>query len=234
MSKRKQIPASARKPIKRKAKDKPKRPLSAYNFFFKEERQKIVKAVFCEDESFRKKIDPDLTADHIKKLKKENGTVSFEEMGKIIGCRWKFVADTPNRAFHCMSLAKADKERYEKEKKAYDQKIEQMRINVDRSSNTMDAPSHQMHYYMQRQQQGMWNPHGHLNYNNSCVTGTNAQCGYTQMPMARSYNPYNVRDAPHASDHHYGNNAPEQNNIGVAFQQRPRSDNPYSFPIPIR
>ena len=115
-------PISARKPIKkRKPKDKPKRPLSAYNYFFKEERAKISNAVCCNDAKRQKEIDPDLTADLIEKLKKSNGKVRFEELGKLIGLRWKDISSDPERASHFASLAETDKERYKMDIKTYNE-----------------------------------------------------------------------------------------------------------------
>jgi len=109
-----------KRPTKKKPKDKPKRPLSAYNFFFKEEREKIIKVVLAEDPSAVKQ-DPDddgfLDSETIGRLKKEGGKVSFEEMGKIIGQRWKNI--DPDRLSKYAELAAEDTERYKTEMQAY-------------------------------------------------------------------------------------------------------------------
>jgi len=112
--------AVIKRPTKKKPKDKPKRPLSAYNFFFKEEREKILKIVVAEDPS---KLQTDPEADDylgeaaIGRLKKEGGKVSFEEMGKIIGQRWKNI--DPDRLSKFSEKASEDTERYKKEMQAY-------------------------------------------------------------------------------------------------------------------
>jgi hypothetical protein len=60
--------------------------LSAYNFFFKEEREKILKVVLSEDPKELQGDDTEsydyLSEEDINRLKKEGGKVSFEEMGK--------------------------------------------------------------------------------------------------------------------------------------------------------
>jgi HMG (high mobility group) box len=111
---------AAKRPTKKKPKDKPKRPLSAYNFFFKEEREKILKVVLAEDPST---VDNDpnsedyLDDDQLRRLRKEGGKVSFEEMGKLIGQRWKNI--DPDRLTRFSELASEDTERYKKEMQTY-------------------------------------------------------------------------------------------------------------------
>jgi hypothetical protein len=128
---------------KKKPNDKPKRPLSSYNFFFKTERKKILekvglfeelekrenKADSGEDELPAPKIqnnpeDEDyLDEETLGRLRKEGGKVSFEEMGKVIGQRWKNI--DPDRLQKFSELAAEDTERYKKEMQSYNAKQEQ-------------------------------------------------------------------------------------------------------------
>jgi hypothetical protein len=109
-----------KRPTKKKPKDKPKRPLSAYNFFFKEEREKILKVVLAEDPEKcdnEEKSDDYLDDEALGRLRKEGGKVSFEEMGKLIGQRWKNI--NPDRLTRYSELAAEDTERYKKEMQSY-------------------------------------------------------------------------------------------------------------------
>jgi hypothetical protein len=114
------VASGIKRPTRKKPKDKPKRPLSAYNFFFKEEREKILKIVLAEDPS---KVENDKDSeDYIDdammlRLKKEGGKVSFEEMGKLIGQRWKGI--DPDRLSKYSEMAAEDTERYKKEMLSY-------------------------------------------------------------------------------------------------------------------
>mmetsp|Transcript_9296 Transcript_9296/g.13611 ORF Transcript_9296/g.13611 Transcript_9296/m.13611 type:complete len:367 (-) Transcript_9296:237-1337(-) len=114
-------PISIKRPTRKKPKDKPKRPLSAYNFFFKEEREKILKVILADDPKSTDVNDPEdpdfLNDELIGKLKKDDGKVSFEEMGKLIGKRWKSIE--PGRHSKYSELAADDTERYKKEMRTY-------------------------------------------------------------------------------------------------------------------
>jgi len=114
------LPSSSKRPTRKKPKDKPKRPLSAYNFFFKEEREKILKIVLAEDPKTVEN-DPEsedfINDEMMGRLKKDGGKVSFEEMGKLIGQRWKNI--DPDRLSKYSELAAEDTERYKKEMQSY-------------------------------------------------------------------------------------------------------------------
>ena len=98
--------------------DMPRRPLSAYNIFFKDERAKMLAETSekrgpgesNEGESKAAKVE-DETGDS--KSKK----IGFEDMAKTIGKRWKALDD--NDIAKYKALAKEDMERYRKEMDEY-------------------------------------------------------------------------------------------------------------------
>lgn len=63
-----------------------------------------------------------LDEETLKRLKKEGNKVSFDEMGKIIGARWKNI--DPDRLQRFSELAAEDAERYKKEMKSYNSRQE--------------------------------------------------------------------------------------------------------------
>ena len=166
------VVASTKRASKKKPKDKPKRPLSgtlhvfffkdnvlfcalflfflpqqhiAYNFFFKEEREKILKILLAKENGDTKvENDPEsddyVPEDQINRLRKEGGKVSFEEMGKIIGTRWKNI--DPDRLNKYSELATEDTERYKKEMAEYNGRQEaKMRSESVRIANEALKPS---------------------------------------------------------------------------------------------
>jgi len=139
----KKVPSAVKKTTKKKPKDKPKRPLSAYNFFFKEEREKILKVVLAEDPAkFQSNPESNDYLDEaaIGRLKKEGGKVSFEEMGKIIGQRWKNI--DPDRLSGYSEMASEDTERYKAEMQAYNGRQEaKMRLEVKMPPINYPPPS---------------------------------------------------------------------------------------------
>lgn len=85
------------KPAKmRKPKDMPRRPLSAYNIFFKEERTKMIREASKGGAAT---------------------TVGFEALAKTIGQRWKILRE--REANRYKDLAKADMERYRQQMELY-------------------------------------------------------------------------------------------------------------------
>lgn len=84
----------SRRSAKKKPKGLPKRPLSAYNLFFQHERIRVYAAA-------------------------ESGRVSFEELGKLVGKRWRALSDMERKKYD--KLADAEVERYRQERNAYEE-----------------------------------------------------------------------------------------------------------------
>lgn len=97
----------AKKP-KRKEKGRPKRPLSAYNLFFKDERPKILK-----DQKKQQETDGDS-----KEI--EDKRIGFQNLAKIIGQRWHDLS--PERTEYYKALASKDMVRYRSEMEIFSQK----------------------------------------------------------------------------------------------------------------
>jgi hypothetical protein len=113
---------------------KPKRPMSAYNFFFKEERSsiaaklssannrdeinRVLEALGAHDMGLDRKPSA-TTPDYSLTTKKKmfNGFVSFEDIGKIIGHRWRSISGALLAKY--TTLADADTIRYQNVLKKY-------------------------------------------------------------------------------------------------------------------
>ena len=95
--------------------EKPKRPLTAYNIFFREERQRLLETL-----PVLKNV----------KSKKAHGKISFPDLAKRISCEWKRIS--PSSKVHYCELACKDKMRYYRE-------MEEWRAY--RSSGTEDIDS---------------------------------------------------------------------------------------------
>jgi hypothetical protein len=144
---------SGKKSRPKKPKNKPKRPLSAYNIFFKDERAYILsgipdKADDDEDDEDEddKKTDEDgadgeegengekkKTAGK-KRKRIPHGKIGFESLAKIVGQRWKELAGDELDKYK--KLAEDDMKRYRKEMEAYVQKqregLEQSREHLEK------------------------------------------------------------------------------------------------------
>mmetsp|Transcript_55109 Transcript_55109/g.152637 ORF Transcript_55109/g.152637 Transcript_55109/m.152637 type:complete len:455 (-) Transcript_55109:106-1470(-) len=140
---------SGKKARPKKPKNKPKRPLSAYNIFFKDERQKILSTIPDKKEGEDDDEDDDEEEEE-KKTKTEegededkaegeggkaagakkasgkkrkrvpHGKIGFESLAKIVGQRWKELP--PEELDVYKKRAEEDMKRYRKEMEAYVQK----------------------------------------------------------------------------------------------------------------
>mmetsp|Transcript_1516 Transcript_1516/g.2371 ORF Transcript_1516/g.2371 Transcript_1516/m.2371 type:complete len:465 (-) Transcript_1516:411-1805(-) len=97
----------------KKPKDMPRRPLSAYNIFFKEERAKILESATAEGHPAPGHEND--TED--RKTRAPHGKIGFENLAKTIGRRWKSL--NPSHLERFKVLAHEDMERYRREMDEY-------------------------------------------------------------------------------------------------------------------
>jgi hypothetical protein len=118
--------------MKRKNKDpeKPSRPLSGYNLFFRDERAKLLMPVGGDGEDLPSLSSisgepgvsssapsfSSIDSESLEKMGRRN-QVGFEKMGQIVSSRWNTL-DATTRARY-QTLAEGDRERYQREMKAY-------------------------------------------------------------------------------------------------------------------
>ena len=193
--------SSSQKPIKHKSKDRPKRSLSAYNYFFSDERKKITTAVNCDDDTYRNEIDPYLTKQQFEKLKAGSSKEKFEMIGKLIGSRWRNINE--EKIAHYDSLAESDKKRHANELETYKQRNHFM----GQESTLLIG-----HIYVNPQEQYMAPPHmqsrpytmdrSHMGYVPSYSNGSG--CG--RKPTMASPNHCYMPSYP-ANYDHYGHYA---------------------------
>lgn len=100
------------KKARKKPKDKPKRPLSAYNIFFKEERSRILEEIPKNDSK-----DDQEEESGRKRKKRPHGKIGFESLAKVIGKRWKELP--PEKAEYYKKKASEDMLRYKREMEVY-------------------------------------------------------------------------------------------------------------------
>jgi hypothetical protein len=97
---------------------KPKRPLSAYNIFFKEERQRILDEL--PPEILKHEIEYKTSGRRRKQLSAKellHSKVDFHHLAKMVGQRWRKLPTSELEKYK--SIANADFQRYKKEISAY-------------------------------------------------------------------------------------------------------------------
>jgi hypothetical protein len=93
---------------RKKPKDRPKRPLSAYNVFFKEERARIL--------------------EEVEQSPMPNGKIGFQNLAKMIGKRWHELDPDSMKSYK--KKAETDMVRYKQEMFAYAATQQQNRLSA--------------------------------------------------------------------------------------------------------
>lgn len=105
--------------------DRPKRPLSAYNLFFQQQRAEMLAALPVRAQG---------------KPAKSHGKIGFKKMARVIGARWKALDDASRAPFQ--QLAAQEKKRHAHELKLYRQRqLTSFAIHRQPPASTFDIPT---------------------------------------------------------------------------------------------
>jgi len=132
--------------------EKPKRSLSAYNFFVKEERANILANI--DSDSTLKSSKGEIASNRSRPMKKRrmidtakknleqtgNG-ISFEQIGKMIGERWQVVKANPEVFKKYENLAFEDHKRYDREMNEYNERKKKILFPLLHSKSQTSQPS---------------------------------------------------------------------------------------------
>lgn len=100
-------------------KEKPKRPLSSYNYFFQQQRKKILE---------QREIRPE------GKPRRSHGKIGFAELARTISARWKTI--DPETRLYFDELAARDKKRYTKEMEKWKKEQDALLVGQQITSST--------------------------------------------------------------------------------------------------
>eukprot|EP00541_Cyclophora_tenuis_P014890 CAMPEP_0116555482 /NCGR_PEP_ID=MMETSP0397-20121206/8172_1 /TAXON_ID=216820 /ORGANISM="Cyclophora tenuis, Strain ECT3854" /LENGTH=361 /DNA_ID=CAMNT_0004080759 /DNA_START=46 /DNA_END=1131 /DNA_ORIENTATION=+ len=118
---------TAKKRTWKKPKDKPKRPLSAYNLFFQHEREKIISSI--PDDKSTVSVDDNLSEEAKRRRhRKTHGKIGFAALARSIADKWKKIDDSSRSVFE--ARAEVEKQRYKKELDAW------MKLKKERGEST--------------------------------------------------------------------------------------------------
>jgi len=139
---RMEVPSIKLKQVpKKKPKGKPKRPLSAYNIFFKEERERILQTLPKKGEDVDSKEEEEAGDDGTNGKKRKraspHGKIGFENLAKTIGKRWREL--DPDDLTYYKVKAGVDMKRYKdetekfmaKQREASERKMESINMQAD-------------------------------------------------------------------------------------------------------